>query len=1326
MSRRHTARVRRRLTVSVALVSVAVLAAGAPAVLLALDDTTDAQHLVDLAETNRGAVTLAHALADERDAMTRYVAAGRTTASGGGVSEDMRARVDRRIREVRPDVPAPVRRLLDDLPELRQQALTGKGSALDVFTSYTKAVQALNGIADTLVRGLPADADSGATAALAPLGRAVEEASATRGLLLAALDGGGSQDALVSAAQRTNLREQSALADFEQLAPSSTRESYDHTVNGTEVTAAERYIARLTDQSRLAGNDFFLNEDRVESGLNARIDRMRGAQSSLASSEAAHLARLRDDAVTDLEVRIGIVGAALLFALGVSVHSARSMTRPLAALRLGARRVAADPAAEEPIAFKGRDDEFADAVRAINELHAKAARTSQRVAELGKERTRLVGERQRLADERDGLRAERDAVATRLEGLRARVHGSFVSLALRSLGLIERQLAIIESLEEREQDPDRLETLFQLDHLATGMRRYGENLLVIAGSEHKATHPGPVPLLDVLRASISEVERYDRVQIQALPPHAQVAGYAADSVSHLVAELLENATSFSPPDAPVQVSGWLLETGEVMLSVQDEGIGMTPERFIELNDRLADPVPEYCQGPQPEDPLGLGLYVVTRLAARHGIRVQLREQQPGGVAAVVVLPTKILPAGPPGAGLPPAPPVGVGATFGSTGLSSFPGSEAEANSNTLPGQTRTAAQEPEDAPGPETNADAGPPTEPDGRGEPDGPGASATLGAPGGVSGASGGSGDGQGARGGVSDGPGVPGDVSGASGVMGGVSGGSGARGGGPGAEPDSALRAAGSALRAVEADPAGGPMAASAVEPEAALGLEAAPVGPASDEAGPGEAGPLEAALAPESAAPWAVSGERWGQAADAVRDDDYRMEPTPPRGHPSPGTGGALPALPKRVPKSTRATGQDGARQDADDSAPARASEAGEPEVPAVERTMELTLHRESHGSRENHGSRDSHEGRERHDDPERQHDREDRENLGDRGKSGDRDASGGRARRDYRVGGDDREDHVRRFGSHGIRPVGADAWGPADSGPAQAAPAERGPAAERGSATGSGSAVRGGPAAERGSAVRGGPAARGGPSVERGPAAQDGPAAQGGAEARGGVAVRGGLAAERGPAARGGLPEERGPAVRGGSAVRGGPAAQGRPAAESGSAAERGPAVRGGFAVRGGPAAQGRPTAQSGSAAERGPTAQSGSAAERGPATGSGSAARGGSATDGVSAPADPYAIGPDQHARPEDEAPRTDKGLPKRTPRTRSMSLREPEPRERTGSVSAEELRHRLGGFQRGAREGRRDAAAEIAARGEAARRTGGAAGQTGAQNEGGTVEEARG
>ncbi|RNG13827.1 sensor histidine kinase, partial [Streptomyces botrytidirepellens] len=480
--------------------------------------------------------------------------------------------------------------------------------------------------------------------------------SATRGLLLAALADRGGRSRLTAAAQRTEVREQSALADFQQLAPASARDAYGRTVNGTEVTTAERYLDRLTDQPRLSGQDLFVNKSRLETALTARIDRMRGAESALASAEVTRLGQLRDDDVTALEVSIALAGACLLLALGTSIHSARSMTRPLAALRLGARRVAADPAAEEPIAFKGRNDEFADAVRAVNDLHQAALRHHERLTRLDGDRTRLAGERQRLADEADGLRAERDAVATRLEGLRARVHSSFVNLALRSLGLIERQLAIIESMEEQEQDPDRLETLFQLDHLATGMRRYGENLLIVAGSEHQANHPGPVPLLDVLRASISEVERYDRVHLQSLPPHAQVAGFAADSISHLIAELLENATAFSPPDVAVQVSGWLLESGEVMLSVQDEGIGMTPERLAELNERLADKVPEYCQGPQPDDPLGLGLYVVTRLAARHGVRVSLREQQPGGIAAVVVLPTKILPAGPPGAGLPPAPP----------------------------------------------------------------------------------------------------------------------------------------------------------------------------------------------------------------------------------------------------------------------------------------------------------------------------------------------------------------------------------------------------------------------------------------------------------------------------------------------------------------------------------------------------------------------------------------------------------------------------------------------------------------------------------------------
>ncbi len=122
------------------------------------------------------------------------------------------------------------------------------------------------------------------------------------------------------------------------------------------------------------------------------------------------------------------------------------------------------------------------------------------------------------------------------------------------------------------------------------------------------------------RAAVSEIERYERVTIQSLPPHAQIAGFAADDLSHLLAELLENATSFSPPDSHVELSGWLLENGEVMLSVSDEGIGMSSVRMDELNARLADPA-SFEVGEQNADGAGLGLQVTSLLAARHGVRV---------------------------------------------------------------------------------------------------------------------------------------------------------------------------------------------------------------------------------------------------------------------------------------------------------------------------------------------------------------------------------------------------------------------------------------------------------------------------------------------------------------------------------------------------------------------------------------------------------------------------------------------------------------------------------------------------------------------------------
>ncbi|MEU8681553.1 nitrate- and nitrite sensing domain-containing protein [Streptomyces sp. NPDC048611] len=716
-SGRRPARVRHRLVGAVAVVAAAVLGAGAPGLAATADDANTGQQLVDLAELNARAIALAHSLADERDGMTAYAAAGRgsRTAAGRGGSDapsrTQRVRVDRQIGELRTEAQdasgdttayRAAAKLLAALPQTRQKALSGPGSAEQAYNAYTEAIQALGAISDGIARGLPARADSANadTRALPALGRATEQAAGTRALLLAGLGAGGSQPRLTTLAQVAHLREQGAVGDFQQAASQRARDRYDRTVTGADVNTAERYLTRLTDQPRLDALDLRLSRQRVQSTLTNRVGLMRGVESAMATADIQRLGGLRDDAVTELEIRIGLEALCLLLAVGAGVWAARSLTQPLAALRIGARRVAADPAHEEPITYKGRNDEFAAAVRSVNALHAQVGELARRTTELEGERKRLVGGRQRLVAEREVLQEQGETLkeeiadlTERLAALHNGVHGRFVNLSLRTLGLVERQLGVIESLEESEQDPERLETLFKLDHFAARMRRNSENLLVLAGAEqHSTNHQGPVPLLDVLRAAISEIERYERVRIQSLPPHSQVAGFAADDLSHLVAELLENATAFSPPNAHVELSGWLLESGEVMLSVQDEGIGMTSERMAELNERLTD-VEAASSSETIDEALGLGLYVVVRLAARHGVRVQLRDAKQGGVTAVVVLPGSILPTRP----VPSASPAGAPQDVAHT--PSLPGSVAEANSNALPSRSvRALGAEPADGP----------------------------------------------------------------------------------------------------------------------------------------------------------------------------------------------------------------------------------------------------------------------------------------------------------------------------------------------------------------------------------------------------------------------------------------------------------------------------------------------------------------------------------------------------------------------------------------------------------------------------------------------------
>jgi len=219
--------------------------------------------------------------------------------------------------------------------------------------------------------------------------------------------------------------------------------------------------------------------------------------------------------------------------------------------------------------------------------------------------------------------------------LRQGLNDVFRSLARRSQSLLHRQLTLLDQMERRASDPEALDDLFRLDHLTTRMRRHAEGLVILAGAPPGRAWSSPVRMVDVMRGAIAEVEDYARVSV-ATRSQAALAGSAVADVIHLLAELVENATTLSPPYTSVRVSGDTVANGFV-IEVEDRGLGMGPTRLAELNDRLANP-PEF----NPSDSEQLGLFVVSQLAKRHGIRVTLKASPYGGTAAIVLIPQHLV------------------------------------------------------------------------------------------------------------------------------------------------------------------------------------------------------------------------------------------------------------------------------------------------------------------------------------------------------------------------------------------------------------------------------------------------------------------------------------------------------------------------------------------------------------------------------------------------------------------------------------------------------------------------------------------------------------
>lgn len=215
------------------------------------------------------------------------------------------------------------------------------------------------------------------------------------------------------------------------------------------------------------------------------------------------------------------------------------------------------------------------------------------------------------------------------------VSGVFVNLARRSQVLVHKQLNLLDSMERRADDPGELGDLFRLDHLTTRMRRHAESLIILSGAAPGRAWREPVPLTNVVRAAVSEIEDYPRVEVRGLTEAAVVGAPVAD-LTHLLAELIENATQFSPPHTKVRVSGEPVGAGYV-LEVEDRGLGMGREALADANRRI-----EHSEDLDLFDSDRLGLFVVSRLSSRHGVRVRLRPSPYGGTTAVVLLPNSLL------------------------------------------------------------------------------------------------------------------------------------------------------------------------------------------------------------------------------------------------------------------------------------------------------------------------------------------------------------------------------------------------------------------------------------------------------------------------------------------------------------------------------------------------------------------------------------------------------------------------------------------------------------------------------------------------------------
>jgi signal transduction histidine kinase len=643
-------RVRSRLLLLVIIPTVTALAAGGIFIASSVQSAFVFQRVLTLANLSSKVTGLVQALQSERQDTVRFIVLGSGNGGRGApaaspippgpelgqLNQDyaittgwanqvkaLASQIDGSYPTLAQQDAQSVLTAIGNLPAIRAASTTTQLPALIVVEEYATAINTLLTVETQIAVGSSDSTLAGTVRVLGLVSSMKEQASQQQALLTSALRsdlvslgqfGPAQQSALTDA----QAQQQGDLNEFDTAATADQRQLFNSVLSSSAVVQAqaqEQQAVSLASSRSPIATDPTISD--ASSALSYVVSGMRSVEQQFADSVVSRSGSLHQSAITSVILFSIAVALLLGIALVATTVVGRSMVRPLDRLRNGALEIA--------------EQRLPEIVRRMNETDGEGVPLE--VEPIDVDSSDEIGEVARAFDQ---VHKEAVRLAANEAALRGNVNAMFVNLSRRSQSMVERQIRVITRLERGEQDSKRLANLFQIDHLATRMRRNSENLLVLAGHELSRRWSRPVALVDVLRAAVSEIEHYERVTLN-VQSGISVRKEAVSDVVHLTAELVENATTFSAANTPVTVMAHLLSSGGALVEITDKGLGMTAEQMAPANWRLDNPpVVDVAVSRR------MGLFVVARLAARHGIRVRLQPGPSGGVSALVWLPEEAI------------------------------------------------------------------------------------------------------------------------------------------------------------------------------------------------------------------------------------------------------------------------------------------------------------------------------------------------------------------------------------------------------------------------------------------------------------------------------------------------------------------------------------------------------------------------------------------------------------------------------------------------------------------------------------------------------------